>query len=190
MRGWSSYHANSEEDRRFKLRYSDLADGYTRGDCQWSGTNAYDGEYTFTRGSNYYAFGIKSFFKINHANDRTFSFLFCSVNAPPPPAPPPPPPGSNGVPTVAIGVQAVQVTDREFDFQITVSDNDCSDVTNCLGTPSLVNANTAKGLQCDAYVASSSTDTSCTYATSGSYLPCKKWRIFTTLRKRTIISLP
>ena len=60
MRGWYSYHANSEEDRRFKIRYSDLADGYTRGDCQWSGTNAYDGEYTFTRGSNYYAFGIKS----------------------------------------------------------------------------------------------------------------------------------
>ena len=88
-------------------------------------------------------------------------------SCPPPPSPPsPPPPGSNGVPTVAIGVQALQVTDRDFDFQITVSDNDCSDVTNCLGTPFLVNANTAKGLQCDAYVASSSTDTSCTYATS------------------------
>ena len=99
--------------------------------------------------------------------------------APPPlPPPSPPPPGSNGVPTVAIGVQAVQVTDREFDFQITVSDNDCSDVTNCLGTPSLVNANTAKGLQCDAYVASSSTDTSCTHATSSDYLPCKKWTNF------------
>ena len=82
------------------------------------------------------------------------------------------------MPTVAIGVQALQVTDREFDFQITVSDNDCSDVTNCLGTPSLVNANTAKGLQCDAYVASSSTDTSCTYATSSDYLPCKKWTNF------------
>ena len=112
----------------------------------------------------------------------------CNTQAcPPPPSPPsppplpppsPPPPGSNGVPTVAIGVQALQVTDREFDFQITVSDNDCSDVTNCLGTPFLVNANTAKGLQCDAYVASSSTDTSCTYATSGSYLPCKKWTNF------------
>ena len=93
--------------------------------------------------------------EIVNMGTRTCSGHVCPPPPAPPPSPPPPsppPPGSNGVPTVTIGVKSSQVTDREFDFKIKVSDNDCSDSTNCLGTSSAVSTNTAKGLKCDAYV--------------------------------------
>ena len=187
--GWYSYHSNSAEDRRFNVYYRYIATGYVTKNCYWSNFNGYDGTNDWWEGgSSYYAFGIQSYHD-NSKEDRVSRFYWCQLTppsppppppSPPPPSPPPPsppPPGSNGVPTVTIGVASSQVTDYEFDFQISVADNDCSDTVDCLGTSAAVTTNMAKGLHCDAYVADTS-DASCTYATSGDYLPCMKWDNF------------
>jgi hypothetical protein len=117
--------------------------------CKWDHYDAYTKKKLTQCNYEYYET------EIVNMGTRTCSGHVCPPPPAPPPSPPPPsppPPGSNGVPTVTIGVKSSQVTDREFDFKIKVSDNDCSDSTNCLGTSSAVSTNTAKGLKCDAYV--------------------------------------
>ena len=79
--------------------------------------------------------------------------------------------------TVIIGLAAAVVTDNEFDFHISIQDNDCLDATNCIASSTALASNTAKGFHCDAYVADIS-DSTCTYDTAGDYLPCKKWNNF------------
>ncbi|MDA9787852.1 hypothetical protein N9D57_03840, partial [bacterium] len=40
--GWYSEHSNKREDRRFKVKYRYLAQGYTTSGCRWSDANSYD----------------------------------------------------------------------------------------------------------------------------------------------------
>ena len=185
MVGWYSYHDNGKEDRRFNIYYRNLATGYTRGSCAWTGFNDWDESDALHEGQDdSYVFGMYSYHDDFH-EDRKTKFYFCTVIAPSPPPPPPlppppsppppspPPPGSHGVPIVTIGVASSKVTSSEFDFKIKVADDDCSGYTSdCLGSITAVTQSTAAGLHCDVVVADTS-DSSCSLATAGDYLPCK-----------------
>ena len=191
---------NTAEDRRFKIKYRKLAQGWTAGPCQWSEKNSLDGAHTWYQpASGYYVFGINSVHD-NGAEDRANKFYWCKVNPPPPPPPPSPPmppspsppmpptppPGEEvNKPVVMIDNPLKTVSDREYDFRITVSDDGCAGAPNlqaggdesknfCLATEVGVATNTDKGLYCKAYVGNDD----CTYESATSTFPCMKWDNF------------
>jgi len=177
--GWYSIYGGAlVTDRVFKMRYRTLATGYTRGGCKWepTSTGGWEDYNEHSGPDDTYVFGYKSDYK---SNDRQTQFLFCTVIAPSPPPPPPsPPPGNHGAPAVTIGVKSLKVTSSEFDSKIKVADDGCSGYTSdCLGSSTAVTQSTAAGLHCDVVVADTS-DPSCSLATAGDYLPCKRWDNF------------
>ena len=79
-----------------------------------------------------------------------------------------------------------KVSDREFDFRITVSDDGCSGESTfeesasdgskklCFATQESLTLNLGKGLYCNAYVGNDD----CTYENATNTLPCMKWDNF------------
>ena len=192
--GWRSYWHGNDNDRKYRVRSRAVADGWTVEDCAWSDTNNFFDSDTknIQASTNKYAFGVKSEVSKEELGilyvDRKFSFYFCRpVPPPPPPSPPPPspPPGADITDLVVIiDNPARLVADKEFNFNIKVSDSACEGAdNNCFGTPNDVDANTGKGLKCEAFVKKSE-DATCDYSNAGTHAPCMKWDNFYDENKR------
>merc|ERR1712055_140585 len=81
MTGFYSYHANKQEDRRWRVRCSYLSGKRLTG-CQWTGNmNGYDGGMSYCLADNgHMAFvGFQSNHN-NHHEDRIWKFKYCTVS--------------------------------------------------------------------------------------------------------------
>ena len=189
--GWSSEWFEGYNDRRYRVRSRAIADGWTVEDCAWSDTNDFFDivPKNIQASTDKYAFGVRSEVKLKAFPppfinaDRKFSFYFCKPVPPPPP--PSPPPGADITDlVVTIDNPAKIVADKEFNFNIKVSDSACEGAgNNCFGTPNDVDANTGKGLKCEAFVKKSE-DATCDYSNAGTHAPCMKWDNFYDENKR------
>ena len=95
--------------------------------------------------------------------------------SPPPPSPSPPPPGRRDEPTVEILNAQKVVSNREFDFGISVSHPTCANSKSCFESEDDITSNQQKGLRCDVRVQAKE-QTSC--SKYGEYLPCMQWNSF------------
>lgn len=77
MTGQHSYHKNHHEDRRFKLRCTQVINK-RRSNCRWTRWTKYDGRWTYRVKANYYLIGMRSRHS-NRREDRQFSFRYCKL---------------------------------------------------------------------------------------------------------------
>ena len=188
--GWESKHFNNDNDRKYRLHFRYLANGWTQTNCETTNYNSPDGVYKEQTDEDMYIVGIKTEWHSND-QDRKFKHKACRISPPPPPPPspppsppplPPPPGGDNTVDNIGTDLEvsidnpADRVTDKEFNFNIKVTDSECGE-DDCFGTVNNVEINTAKGLKCEAYVKKTGDDT-CDYSTAATHAPCLKWDNF------------
>ena len=131
-----------------------------------------------TWGSYHYKYSHSSSGSCSSYGWYQFRSVGCNRHACPPPPSPPPPGASAGTPQVSIAQKPVILTDYEFDFQISVSDDGCYDPSNCFRDDSTRAENSNRGLVCQAYVKKKD-DSSCGYAKSEARkYPCLRWDNF------------
>ena len=197
--GWDKWWAKRNMMSHYSLLFRELSNSWTFGeDCAWSDENEYGKKKDWDRPADTYLAGMRRK-EAKEGNDAKFSFYWCSLKlpspppAPPPPSPPPPPPsppppsppspppppGANpGSPQVTIARKPKTVSDYEFDFQIFVKDDGCSNPSNCFGDDSTRRENKNRGLFCEAFVKKKG-DNACTYEKSNPReYPCFKWDNF------------
>ncbi|CAL6314626.1 unnamed protein product [Bathycoccus prasinos] len=149
--------------------------------------NDRDGVHTYSREFSHSSDSLKLLISTSlstphcHESSWALSYVKIYLNnmppppSPPPPSPPPPPPGRRDEPTVEILNAQKVVSNREFDFGISVSHPTCANSKSCFESEDDIKSNQKKGLRCDVRVQAKE-QTSC--SKYGEYLPCMQWNSF------------